>query len=373
MKNLCQSSFGGKPRIKVLADADMVLELFINRKGFVEDSERLLMEIAQSQQVEVYVTDKCLKRIRIEDKLGDEASLFVEKMLHGRVIKIDSDIRALARVNCLLDYDSAEEVACAKSKRLNVIVTQNPNNFDGTDLLVLSLESLLTRLQLEQSLDMTNILKALKECLFKSGNITELDILTNEAEIPVVPELKPNTRRDDNTFLRSFPQLNQREFLSVTLSFYRLRLQQFGLLGSYEPDEVINEAIYRLHHALENGEKINSIQPWLRATGFNIIREYSREQKKYRSLNVFSKNLELITLPEQPDSVYVHLYQALHELSEENKNLLILRFFKQLSYVEMVQHLAIKGVQVSDATILQRVLQALMALRKAFFEKLKWK
>lgn len=142
-----------EPKVKVLLDADILLELFVNRSGFVEDVERLLAEIKKSQQVEVYITDKCLKRIRIEDDLGDKASSFVEKMVRGRVIKIDSDIRALARVTCLPDYDSAEELACANARNLDAIITQNPLNFDGSTLPIWSVASLLERISLEKSLE----------------------------------------------------------------------------------------------------------------------------------------------------------------------------------------------------------------------------
>lgn len=135
-----------EPKVKVLLDADVLLELFLNRSGFVEDVERLLAEIEKSRQVEVYITDKCLKRIRIENDLGDEASLFVEEMVYGRVIKIDSDIREMARVSCLQDYDSAEEVACANAMHLDAIVTHNPSNFTGANLRIWSVVDLLNRL-----------------------------------------------------------------------------------------------------------------------------------------------------------------------------------------------------------------------------------
>lgn len=55
-------SIDDEPKVKVLIDADVVLELFINRRGFVEDFEKLLAEIETSPQVEMYVTNKCLKR-----------------------------------------------------------------------------------------------------------------------------------------------------------------------------------------------------------------------------------------------------------------------------------------------------------------------
>lgn len=134
--------------MRVLVDADVVLELFINRSGFVEDAEKLLIEIGQSQQIEVYVTDKCLKRIRLElsatdDQLGELAAYKVKAMLNSRIIKIDSNIREQARKSSIKDFDSAEEVACATILNFDAIVTQNPQNFDEAILPIWSVNQLI--------------------------------------------------------------------------------------------------------------------------------------------------------------------------------------------------------------------------------------
>lgn len=135
--------------MRVLVDSDTILELFIHRKGFVEDVEMFCEIVQQQSKVEAYITDKCLKRIHSEDGLGEDAASFVEKIFYGRVISIDRNIQQSARESCLRDYDSAEEVACAKAKLLNGIVTHNLQNFEGEDLPVWLITNLLRRLQLE--------------------------------------------------------------------------------------------------------------------------------------------------------------------------------------------------------------------------------
>jgi hypothetical protein len=47
--------------IRVLAD--LILELFLNRTGHIENAEKLL-EMVQFQQIQMYVTDQCLQKIR---------------------------------------------------------------------------------------------------------------------------------------------------------------------------------------------------------------------------------------------------------------------------------------------------------------------
>ncbi|MEM1392122.1 MAG: PIN domain-containing protein [Cyanobacteria bacterium P01_H01_bin.150] len=174
--------------MKVLIDADIVLELFINRSGFVEDAERLLVEIAQSQQIEVYVTDKCLKRIRLElgdinDQDGEQAACKVSAMANGRIIKIDRSVREQARKLPLKNFESAEQLACATVMQLDAIVTQNPQNFDGATFPIWSIESLLKRLQFQQYLDITNIINQVNEQyvskndLLENGNSNYLHVL----------------------------------------------------------------------------------------------------------------------------------------------------------------------------------------------------
>ncbi|NJL80854.1 MAG: PIN domain-containing protein [Richelia sp. SM2_1_7] len=178
---------GDEPKVKVMVDADVLIELFINRSGFVENSEKLLAEIEKSRQVEVYVTDKCLKRIQLEEGLGEDGALYVEKILCGRVIRITKSIRDEARTYCLPDFDSAEEVVCAKNEQLSAIITQNPNNFSGTNnLLILSVEELFVRLQLNENLLIQDTEE--KRVIFNSTAIAG-SAITTKRELNIEPTL----------------------------------------------------------------------------------------------------------------------------------------------------------------------------------------
>lgn len=162
-------SIDDEPRVKVLIDADVLLELFINRRGFVEDVEKLLAEIETSRQVEVYVTNKGLKRIRLEEGLSENAALQIEEIFCGRVITISNAIRDEARTYSLPDFDSAEEVACAKNEQLNAIITLNPQNFDGSTLPIWSVANLLERVLLEKSLEKACEYQDLRQMSLKGG------------------------------------------------------------------------------------------------------------------------------------------------------------------------------------------------------------
>ncbi len=141
-------STGGNPKIRVLVDADVWLELFINRSSFVENAEKLqqlLLDPEYSPWIEVYTTSKCLRRIRYElgesdSNLGEDAVAYVETM-GVKVIPIDESLREKARTYSLRDFDSAEEVACATANNLDAIITLNPQNFDGANLPIWSVSS----------------------------------------------------------------------------------------------------------------------------------------------------------------------------------------------------------------------------------------
>ena len=142
---------------KVLVDADVILELFLNRSGFVENIEKLLEEAEKTKSVELYVTDKCLRRIPLElddanSELAEQSVAFIKRFFNDRIIKIDSALKEQARKYALPDFDSALELACAIEMYLGAIVTLNPSNFCAdVDLGIWSPAELLQRLPLEKN------------------------------------------------------------------------------------------------------------------------------------------------------------------------------------------------------------------------------
>mgnify|MGYP001800744395 CR=1 FL=1 len=100
--------------MRFLIDADVVLELFLNRGGFVENTERLLLKSTKTEWLELYITDKCLKRVFLEledenSELAEQSVAFIKRSFNNRIIKIDSAIKEQARKYPLADFDSAEE------------------------------------------------------------------------------------------------------------------------------------------------------------------------------------------------------------------------------------------------------------------------
>lgn len=352
-----------KPIIKVLADSDLILELFINRDRFVEDAEKLIEEIAKSQNIEVYITDKCLKLIYIylEDELGKDAASYLEGIFNKRIIKIDKSIREKARISCLRDYKSAEEVVCVKIKQLDAIVTHNPQNFNGEDIHIWSVESLLQRSFLE-----THLLLEHKSRLEKDTHLENIaQIKTNFA---------PN-----NQINYYFLQLQKNGVISNLRNYYSIRLRNYGLINTHDADEIIHEALLLLLKALEVDKKIVNVDNWLRIIGLRIIHNLKRIEAKHgnsykRVLFNFYNEEELLCEQDKWDEIEIEeahgkIHQALQNLDSKDRELLTLRFCEDLSWEKIAKRLTVdNGTQVSADLVRKRSSVVLKKLRKIFFE-----
>ncbi|TBR56661.1 hypothetical protein B4U84_28905 [Westiellopsis prolifica IICB1] len=140
--------------MKVLADAELILEWFLNRNEYAKDAERLLEKV-ESRQIELYITQLCLDKVRSEDKFqakpdaigGGIASYLEDK---GNVIPYDDcriSIEVFQSIENTRDFECAVETACAIACGV-AVVTHKPEDFAGGDLLVWSVDNLLAIISL---------------------------------------------------------------------------------------------------------------------------------------------------------------------------------------------------------------------------------
>jgi ATP-binding cassette subfamily B protein len=132
--------------MQVLVDADLVLELLLNRVGLVEDAE-VLWEMVESQQIQGYITEFGLDKIRSVlsglERFETVKNVVSEIQEIVRICPVESNLLQKARSFNFRDFESAVEVACAIERNLDVIVTQNPQNFDRATLPIWSVNELL--------------------------------------------------------------------------------------------------------------------------------------------------------------------------------------------------------------------------------------
>ena len=147
--------------IKVLADADLILELFVNRDKYSKEAERLFEILDHQSQIKIYATELCLYKINSflgnrDFKLGQDAVSGIKKLLNNLILPFEDDIRDYARTLSINDFESAVEVAFAVQKNIGAIITLNPENFLGANLSILSANQFLERLLLEQTWNKNN-------------------------------------------------------------------------------------------------------------------------------------------------------------------------------------------------------------------------
>ena len=156
----------------------------------------------------------------------------------------------------------------------------------------------------------------------------------------------------------------------ATWKFIHSRIRQFHL--NCDAYSVVNEAYLRGINAINNGEDIQKPLAWIRSTAFNIIREWSRKQKKETYDSPFLENY-LDSNPVDTDSRTViepevkHLLEAaLAHLRPEEQEVLKLRWIDGLSWREIANILSCEDKQILEGTIRKRGGRALKRLRQKY-------
>ncbi|WP_158026584.1 sigma-70 family RNA polymerase sigma factor [Moorena producens] len=156
------------------------------------------------------------------------------------------------------------------------------------------------------------------------------------------------------------------------------KLRQFNL-PDYQIYEVITETYLRGIKLLESGEEIEKPRAWIRRTSFNVIREMSRKQKNkqkkekswdanFKEHQIALEDSNSLDSENSEEENFKLLELALQKLEPKDNKLIVLRHIKGLSWKQVVNHLASKGEDITEASARQRGNRALKRLRKIFFE-----
>ncbi|BDA70866.1 hypothetical protein RIVM261_063880 [Rivularia sp. IAM M-261] len=164
--------------------------------------------------------------------------------------------------------------------------------------------------------------------------------------------------------------------------FFRLRLAQVGLKGRYQPEEILSEAVLRLEHALKMGKNIYNQEAWLKTTGFFYILELRRHETKFTTLNIDVSEISSKSLCIQnshtigveqleTEETYKLLGNSILELQASERELLVMRFFDNMSWNDIAQFYASRGKNISVTTLRQRGSRVLKCLRKVYRNKMR--
>ncbi|MDB9373015.1 PIN domain-containing protein [Nodularia sphaerocarpa] len=142
--------------IRILLDADVILEALINRQEFTEDIRELLdrvhpliqMYITDVGWEKIYVYARCLKN----SKIADIVIYWLQRKIE--VCPVNQIILQKARSLPLRDFESSVEFSSACYWEINAIVTHKPEDFalSTNNLWVWSIADFCLRANLENQL-----------------------------------------------------------------------------------------------------------------------------------------------------------------------------------------------------------------------------
>jgi Sigma-70, region 4 len=186
------------------------------------------------------------------------------------------------------------------------------------------------------------------------------------------------------------PLLLTKPMRAKLLAFFNLRLTQCGLKDRYKPDDILTEAIRRLEFAIAAGELLSSMaasstldgnipgckiihnrEAWLRTIGFEYIYEIKLNDK----ISAVNENATISHAAprnicfesSQPYSKHNQLLkQLILQLEPEERKLLEMRLYQNLSWEEIAGIFTQKGGTITYDAIRQRGCRAMRSLRKLY-------
>lgn len=143
--------------MRILVDADTIVEILLNRSGIVEKIESL-WSLLEERQIEAYLSDIGVDKIRsLAERITDPISaheIVSTIQSRFRICPVDEMILQEVRLSALEDYESAVEVSCALAVDIGAIVTHRPSDFARADLSIVSVGDLKQRQHYQRLCDL---------------------------------------------------------------------------------------------------------------------------------------------------------------------------------------------------------------------------
>ena len=156
------------------------------------------------------------------------------------------------------------------------------------------------------------------------------------------------------------------------LSFVKRTLFQFRLQAMHDVLDIVVEAYLRGVRLIESGTDIKNPTAWLRRTVYNIIREYSRaERRDRRDIALIESKAMAQRLRGDEDEQLKAVWNAFHKISSEDQDILVIRYFDRKSWQEIHQELQTTcDEQVDIGTLRVRGSRAMKRLRGKYHDEI---
>jgi DNA-directed RNA polymerase specialized sigma24 family protein len=143
-------------------------------------------------------------------------------------------------------------------------------------------------------------------------------------------------------------------------AFIIVRLKQFNIHEN-EPKDILNESAKRVKSQIDSGKTIENMPAYIRATAFNIIREYSRKQRQnyqvQRKLFILDSGEYLDNeLYHIPPEIRLQLRAAWNKLALRYRVIVYNRAVKGYTFREIANELCCIGIEnTSDSQTVNKI------------------
>ena len=129
--------------MKVLIDTNIVLDVLLNRKPFVEDAVKAFKQ-AEKGEIEAYITANSVTDLvyilRKTYKLNEIKTHLKEMLQFIKIAGINPSMINSALDNEAPDFEDAVMMECARQSGMGLIITRNKADFKNSDVPCISLE-----------------------------------------------------------------------------------------------------------------------------------------------------------------------------------------------------------------------------------------
>jgi uncharacterized protein YukE len=164
--------------MRILLDADTLLEFLLNRSEFIDKVEYLSEVFGANSSIQLYLSkpglDKIVSLIEPLSGLKKSQQLVVWLKKRIKILRLTKAVAKKAILSSAIDYESAVEIHLAIKANLGAIVTHKPSDFSLEELNIITLSDLQQRNHLEINLS-KNIKDLPAVLVINSEQISNLD------------------------------------------------------------------------------------------------------------------------------------------------------------------------------------------------------
>jgi hypothetical protein len=178
--------------MRILLDADTLLEFLLNRSKFIGKVEYLSEIFGANSSIQLYLSKPGLDKIVSLQALNEKESEQLVTRLKKRIkiLRVTKAVAKKARSSSAIDYESAVEIHLAIKANIGAIVTHKPSDFSSEELKIISLNDLQQRKHLEDILS-KNIKDLPAVFVINSEQISNLEAFYHLPSYTGVKSLEP--------------------------------------------------------------------------------------------------------------------------------------------------------------------------------------